>query len=155
LPAGADRAGIGHVDLVVKLQLKPDQSPIVVGLPAGSCIDLDGVEQTSDPASAQALLVFVADAESLDGHRGQIVSACGRGRVVWVAYPKGGQLDTDLNRDRLAAALSVDGLRPVRQIAVDDIWSALRFRTAWGPAGIGTTPRSLAVGGRQRQHPTR
>jgi hypothetical protein len=118
------------VDLVVKLQLKPDQSLIVVGLPAGSGIDLDGVEQTSDAASAQALLAFVADAKSLDGHRGQIVAACGRGRVVWVAYPKGGQLDTDLNRDRLAAVLSVDGLRPVRQIALDDIWSALRFRTA-------------------------
>ncbi|MFE2102127.1 MULTISPECIES: hypothetical protein [unclassified Streptomyces] len=45
-----------------------------------------------------------------------------------MAYPKGGKLGTDLNRDTLAAALSERGVRPVRQIAIDDIWSALRFR---------------------------
>ncbi len=35
---------------------------------------------------------------------------------------------TDLNRDSLWELLSGDGIRPVRQIAIDDTWSALRFR---------------------------
>ncbi|MFF4316935.1 hypothetical protein [Streptomyces sp. NPDC001507] len=48
--------------------------------------------------------------------------------LAWVACPKGGKLGTDLNRDTLAAALSEQGVRPVRQIAIDDTWSALRFR---------------------------
>ena len=39
-------------------------------------------------------------------------------------------LGTNLHRDRLSAALDVDGARPVRQIAVDAVWSALRFKTA-------------------------
>jgi hypothetical protein len=51
-------------------------------------------------------------------------------RLAWVAYPKAGQLGTDLNRDRLAAALEGQGIRPVRQVALDDVWSALRFRPA-------------------------
>lgn len=36
--------------------------------------------------------------------------------------------ESNLNRDTLAAALSERGVRPVRQIAIDDTWSALRFR---------------------------
>jgi hypothetical protein len=50
--------------------------------------------------------------------------------LTWVAYPKAGQLGTDLNRDKLAALLKADGVRPVRQIAIDDVWSALRLRPA-------------------------
>ncbi|MGW5280486.1 hypothetical protein ACWERI_13730 [Streptomyces collinus] len=34
------------------------------------------------------------------------------------------------NRDRLVAALSERGVRPVRRIAVEDTWSAPRFRPA-------------------------
>jgi hypothetical protein len=33
-------------------------------------------------------------------------------RLMWVAYPKAGQRDTDLNRDRLVAALR-DAARPL------------------------------------------
>jgi hypothetical protein len=42
----------------------------------------------------------------------------------------GSQLGTDLNRDRLVAALADQGVQPVRQIPVNDTWSALRFRPA-------------------------
>jgi hypothetical protein len=41
---------------------------------------------------------------------------------------KPGQLGTDLNRDSLAALLAEGGVQPVRQIAIDAVWSALRFR---------------------------
>jgi hypothetical protein len=80
-----------------------------------------------DPPGA-AILVFAADAAALDAQLDTIHSACKEERVTWVAYPKGGQLGTDLNRDRLAERLGVRGLTPVRQIAIDDVWSALRFR---------------------------
>jgi hypothetical protein len=49
-------------------------------------------------------------------------------RLAWVAYPKGQQLGTDLNRDRLAVTARERGVRPVRQISIDEVWSALRFR---------------------------
>jgi len=44
--------------------------------------------------------------------------------------PKGGKLGTDLNRDSLARAAADLGVQPVRQIALDDVWSGLRFRPA-------------------------
>jgi hypothetical protein len=60
------------------------------------------------------------------------VEAARRDRLVWLAYPKAGRLGTDLNRDTVAALLADDSVRPVRQIAIDDTWSALRFRPgAW------------------------
>jgi hypothetical protein len=48
---------------------------------------------------------------------------------LWVAYPKGGSgVATDLNRDHGWEPLHALGLRPVAQVAVDAVWSALRFR---------------------------
>ena len=48
--------------------------------------------------------------------------------LAWVAYPKGGRLGTDLNRDVLAGLLAERGVRAVRQVSIDETWSALRFR---------------------------
>lgn len=46
--------------------------------------------------------------------------------VLWVAYPKGGR--ADVNRDSLWPVVAELGLRPISQVAVDEVWSALRFR---------------------------
>jgi hypothetical protein len=61
---------------------------------------------------------------------GAVTAAALADRVAWVGYPKGGKLGTDLNRDRLAEALAAHGIQPVRQVSIDDTWSALRFRPA-------------------------
>ncbi len=45
---------------------------------------------------------------------------------MWVAYPKGNR--TDINRDTVWPIVSEHGLRPIGQVALDDAWSALRFR---------------------------
>jgi len=37
---------------------------------------------------------------------------------------------TDLNRDALAELVKARGVQPVRQVALDDTWSALRLRPA-------------------------
>jgi hypothetical protein len=82
----------------------------------------------ADGSHDAGLLVFVADRAILEEHRDQIVTAVNGGRLTWVSYPKSGQLGTDLNRDSLAALLTESGVEPVRQIAIDPVWSALRFR---------------------------
>ena len=53
-----------------------------------------------------------------------------RDALTWVAYPKAGKLGTDLNRDVLAELVKREDVRPVRQVALDDVWSALRLRPA-------------------------
>jgi hypothetical protein len=46
--------------------------------------------------------------------------------VLWIAYPKANRID--LNRDTLWPILGDYGMRPNGQMAVNDVWSALRFR---------------------------
>jgi hypothetical protein len=43
-----------------------------------------------------------------------------------VAYPKGNR--ADINRDSVWPILAEHGLRPIAQVSVDEVWSALRFR---------------------------
>ena len=71
-------------------------------------------------------MLFVADATAL----AQAVARHGRDlhrpAVLWVAYPKGGRADID--RDSVWPVLAGIGLRPIGQVAIDETWSALRFR---------------------------
>jgi hypothetical protein len=110
------------MSLESKLALK-GRSITVVGPPEGF-----SVESGSGAAGEGALLVFVASAARLDEHVDRIVASAAADRLTWVAYPKGGQLGTDLNRDSLAGILGKRGIQPVTQIAIDATWSALRFR---------------------------
>jgi hypothetical protein len=50
--------------------------------------------------------------------------------VVWFAYPKGTskKYQCELNRDSGWQVLGTNGFEPVRQVAIDEDWSALRFR---------------------------
>lgn len=114
------------MSLMSKLQIKPGQSVVVLGKPDDVPVE---IEATGEPASADAVLAFVTTSGDLLGADTQAaLAAARRDALAWVAYPKGGKLGTDLNRDTLAAVLSEHGVRPVRQIAIDDTWSALRFR---------------------------
>jgi phage-related baseplate assembly protein len=74
--------------------------------------------------------VFARDTADLGHHLETVLAAARRDALCWVAYPKAGQLGTDLNRDRLASALTEHGVQPVRQVSIDAVWSALRFRPA-------------------------
>jgi hypothetical protein len=116
------------VDLTAKLQIKPGQSVAVVNRPPG--LELPGVVVAAT-ADADAVVAFVARREDL-GSAEQAVAAARADRLAWISYPKGGRLGTDLNRDRLVAALADQGVQPVRQVSIDDTWSALRFRPANG-----------------------
>jgi hypothetical protein len=115
------------VDVSGKLQIKPGQSVAVVNPPPG--LVLPGVVAAAAAADADAVVAFVIRQEDL-GSAEQAVAAARADRLAWIGYPKGGQLGTDLNRDRLVAALAVQGVQPVRQVSIDQTWSALRFRPA-------------------------
>jgi hypothetical protein len=115
------------VDLAAKLQLKSGQILQCVQRP--TTVDL-GITTQATARGADALLVFVVTRTELERHRPVIAASALEDHLTWVAYPKSGQLGTDLNRDSLKDLLRVSGIDPVRQIAIDDTWSALRFRSA-------------------------
>jgi hypothetical protein len=116
------------MDLSAKLQIKPGQSVAIVNPPPG--LALPG-PVAATAADADAVIAFVTRRDDLDSAE-QAVAAARADRLAWIGYPKGGQLGTDLNRDRLAAALAARGVQPVRQVSIDGTWSALRFRPAGG-----------------------
>jgi len=49
--------------------------------------------------------------------------------LLWISYPKrSSKVETDLTRDRGWEVMTEAGLRPVTQVSIDALWSALRFR---------------------------
>jgi hypothetical protein len=51
--------------------------------------------------------------------------------LVWISYPKKtSKVAGDLSRDLIREAMSGLGWRAVSIVAIDEIWSALRFRPA-------------------------
>jgi hypothetical protein len=116
------------VDLAAKLQLKGEQRLETVLLPESVTPGLGSIRRPGDNVNESALIVFVVNDSTLEQQRPQIAAAAASDRLTWVAYPKSGQLGTDLNRDSLAGLVKTSGIQPVRQIAIDDVWSALRFR---------------------------
>jgi hypothetical protein len=119
------------VSVASKLQIKPGQTVCVIGRPQDVALDLgQEPEVVQDPSRSDAVIVYCANRADLEQLSEPLLAAAGRDALTWVAYPKAGQLGTDLNRDRLAALLQSEGVRPVRQIAIDDVWSALRLRPA-------------------------
>jgi len=49
--------------------------------------------------------------------------------LVWISYPKKtSRTGGDLSRDLIREAMSATGWRTVSIVAIDEVWSALRFR---------------------------
>jgi hypothetical protein len=117
------------VDIAARLQIKPGTAVCALAVPEGGP-DLSGLGPAASPAEAGAVIAFAVRSADLAGPARAAVDAARQGGLAWIAYPKAGQLGTDLNRDKLAAALTGSGVQPVRQVSLDEVWSALRFRPA-------------------------
>ena len=102
----------------------------LVGAPAGQRELFDPAEISRDAKTAALVLVYAANRAALDKQLPGAVKSLGEEARLWVAYPKAGKLDTDLNRDRLWPLLEKKGFEGVRLVALDDTWSAMMFRRA-------------------------
>jgi hypothetical protein len=122
--------------LFAKLNLKDQRRILVLDPPASfepELAALAGVKVECDPEGAGSvpfLLAFVTRLAEVE--RGAAVAAqqTAGDAVVWFAYPKGSSKNytCEFNRDTGWAALGAAGFEPVRQVAIDADWSALRFR---------------------------
>jgi hypothetical protein len=97
----------------------PDRIDLIGPLP-------EGVSTVRQPRDATVAVVFADDAASVRGILAKRGGALQQPDVLWVAYPKANR--TDVNRDSLWPILAEHGMRPIGQVAIDDTWSALRFR---------------------------
>jgi hypothetical protein len=118
-------------DVATKLQLKPEQHVLVLEPPKDAAKLLSGVTRAKGGERPDAVLLFARSQTVVEANAATLRDHARAGEVVWAAYPKRSSgVTTDLTRDRGWGALSVLGLHPVRQVAIDEVWSALRFRFA-------------------------
>ena len=86
----------------------------------------EGVRESDGMATASTAVLFADSAENarelLSEHAGDLAKPA----VLWIAYPKGNK--ADINRDSLWPIVADFDMRPNGQVAVDDRWSAMRFR---------------------------
>ena len=77
-------------------------------------------------------VAFVITQAELDSASKKLFAACCGDAVLWVAYPRGTskKYRCEFNRDSGWPALASAGYEPVRMVAIDEDWSALRFRKA-------------------------
>jgi hypothetical protein len=110
-----DKLQLGYGETLEVLDAPPEVTPEVS--------DLAGAETAG-------VLAFVTSSEDVARHATALArAAADADGLAWAAYPKkSSAVESDITRDHGWEALKAEGLRPVRQVAIDDTWSALRFR---------------------------
>ncbi len=122
--------------LFKKLNLGSNETVLVLNAPESfepELAKLSGVKLlrkgSSKPSTAFAIGFAIKQSE-LDRVSASLARATEGDAVVWVAYPKATsqKYQCEFNRDRGWTVLGDAGFEPVRQVAIDDDWTALRLR---------------------------
>jgi hypothetical protein len=89
------------------------------------------IHKKAELESYDFVQVFGASNEELQSNAKRVVSFVKDNGLLWLCYPKKSSKTykgSDCSRDTVTGMLADEGYEPVRQIAIDEDWSALRFR---------------------------
>ncbi len=117
-----------------KLQIKAGATMVVLGTPAElEPLVASWAEEVALEArlsNADAYLIFIRSCAEIAQWAPKVVAQAQGDAIVWFAYPKKSSKRhaSDVGRDESWAPLGALGFEGVRQIAIDEDWSALRFR---------------------------
>lgn len=120
--------------LTERLQLRPNQSILLLNAPMGYAEMLHplptGCSVSAVAAGAFSVVqLFAVNSAALNDLFPQATELLQSGGILWIAYPKkSSSMETDLTRDVGWSVVAAAGWQPVRQIAIDAVWSALRFK---------------------------
>jgi hypothetical protein len=110
------------VSLASHLGIAAGERVCVFNKPASvdlASLHLDSLER------ATTLLVFLRSLDELDDQSALRAAAMRKGLRVWIAFPKGAKLGSDLSREALREYFRKRRLRASRIVAIDARWSAL------------------------------
>ncbi|CAN7745254.1 hypothetical protein LJR153_006546 [Paenibacillus sp. LjRoot153] len=114
-------------ELLKKLRYKEGRA-LVMQAPEGYKL---GIEDHGAPSGTYEFVqLFINHAADVDTWVHKAIAHLNEDALFWITYPKqSSKIKTDINRDSLFALVgdSTD-YRAVSNVAVDDTWSALRFR---------------------------
>ena len=115
--------------LTGKLKIKTTDEGLVLNAPSG--FDQKPYDITPKAkVSYGFVLLFTKDKAALDKLLPKALKALKEDGLFWVAYPKkSSAIKTDITRDDGWDALQAAGYEAVSLVAIDDTWSALRFRS--------------------------
>jgi hypothetical protein len=119
-----------------KLGMKPGMCALVVGAPPGYLKLLaplpEGVVVSDVINSTHKFVQFFATrASEIKKSAPRLLKHAAAGALVWIAYPKKTSgVASDLSRESVCEAMSGTGWHAVAIVAIDEVWSALRFRPA-------------------------
>lgn len=123
-------------DLFKKLNLKDQRSIVVLDAPRefeAALTALAGVEihrSLAHAVGATFIIGFVTTLDQVAAYAKACAELTSGDVIAWAAYPKSSskRYACEFNRDTGWTALGQAGFEPVRQVAIDADWSALRFR---------------------------
>jgi hypothetical protein len=125
---------MAETPLAKKLNVKPGYQLLVMNAPDGFTHRLEPLPEgarlyISPGGRFDTVLVFVGSQSDLNRFAPIALQAVKTGGSLWFAYPKKtSKIKTDINRDAGWDAANQAGWLPVTQVAIDETWSALRFR---------------------------
>jgi hypothetical protein len=136
--------------LFKKLNYKDQEPIIILNAPESFAAEIQQMEPLtailSDEAAvvpASFIMAFVTRQTEVD-HFARLLTPLLQGDgILWFCYPKGSskKYTCDFNRDTGWDVVAQSGMEPVRMVAIDGDWSALRFRKV---QHIKTMTRSFA-----------
>ncbi len=113
-------------DKILTINAPEDFKPHVVEISEETTVDL-----LIDPSQKYGfLLLFTPNGDDVEKYAKQAVEHSTEDAVLWFAYPKKSskKYKSDISRDNGWGPLGNLGYEPVRQVAIDEDWSALRFK---------------------------
>jgi hypothetical protein len=113
-----------------KLRYRPGMKVQVTGAPAGFEAELAGAGVTRGRKDLDLAQGFFTRRSDLERALPRLRASLGPGGILWLCYPKGKALGTDLDRDVVRAAAARAALTAVALVAIDAVWSALRVKPA-------------------------
>ncbi len=112
--------------------------------PETAALDADVRREVTSPV--HFALAFVLSKAEVDQAAARLTAAAEGDAILWFAYPKGTskRYRCDFDRDRGWDLLGQAGWEAVRQVAIDEDWSALRFRRVSFIAKLTRDPKRAA-----------
>jgi hypothetical protein len=122
-----------------KLNLKGHEAILVLNAPDAfekelrTLRDVRVFHRIDDAKSFGFMLAFATSRAEVDRLSKALCAKAAGDCLLWFAYPKGTskKYSCDFNRDNGWAVLQKNGFDTVRQVAIDEDWSALRFRRVY------------------------
>lgn len=123
--------------LLKKLNLKDNEKVLLLNVPKNlsaltEAFKTQATIKTKTTASDEFTftLAFVTKQAEVDELAATIAALTRGDAAIWFAYPKGSSKNykCEFNRDTGWSRLGELGFEGVRQVAIDEDWSALRFR---------------------------